>query len=123
MPGCNLDVEPVPECTHLEWMRIIRLKLNPARTETLWVSGFQVQELGSLPVPERVVLPLKEQVISLGLLLKPSLPIETQVASVLKSTYHLLQLMCQLHPFQDRDNLATVTHTFATSCLEYCNAL
>ena len=45
------------------------------------------------------------------------------MASVAQRAFYQLQLMAQLHPYLDRDNLASVVHALVTSKLDYCNAL
>ena len=79
--------------------------------------------VGVQPVLDGVPLPLKEQVRNLGVLLEPSLSLEAQMASVARSAFYQLQLVAQLHPYLDRDNLASVVHALVTSKLDYCNAL
>ena len=60
---------------------------------------------------------------SLGVFLDPSLSLEAQVDSVARSTWNQLRMICQLWPFLDIDNLATVVHVLVTPQLDYCNAL
>ena len=79
--------------------------------------------VGAQPVLDRVALPLKEQVRSLGVLLEPSLSLEAQVASVAWNAFYQLRLVVQLHPYLDRDSLASVVHALVTSKLDYCKAL
>ena len=64
-------VQVLDQCVDsvMVWMRANKLKLNPGKMEALWVSGFQVQEIGSLLVLDRVASPLKDQVCSLGVFL------------------------------------------------------
>lgn len=49
--------------------------------------------------------------------------LESQLAYVANSVYHQLQLVGQVCPFLDSDNLATMTHVLLTLCLDYCNVL
>ncbi|KAF7242586.1 Retrovirus-related Pol polyprotein from type-2 retrotransposable element R2DM [Varanus komodoensis] len=64
------------------WMRANKLKLNPDKMEVLLVGdlGFRVSDLG--PALDGVVLPLKDRVRSLGVLLDPELSLEAQVTAV-----------------------------------------
>ncbi|XP_061474960.1 small ribosomal subunit protein uS7 isoform X1 [Rhineura floridana] len=104
----------------MDWMGANRLKLNPDKTETLLVSAFSAQMVDVHPVLDGVTLPLKEQVRSLGVLFDPSLSLEAQVA---RNAFYHLQLVAQLRPYLDSDDLASVVHALVTSRLDYCNAL
>lgn len=55
------------------WMWVSKLKRNANKTEAVWFSGCQVQELGRRPVLVGVTHTLKERVCSFGALLGPSL--------------------------------------------------
>ena len=63
-------VQDLDQCLDsvMGWMRANKLKLNPGKTEALWVRGSRVRETGSLPVLDGVALPLKDQVRSSGVL-------------------------------------------------------
>ncbi|KAF7251792.1 hypothetical protein EYD10_02920 [Varanus komodoensis] len=92
------------------WMRANKLRLNPDKMEVLLVggSGFGMGDLDL--VLNRVALPLRDRVCSLGVLLDPELSLEAQVKVVARSAFLQLQLIHQLHPYLENDCLATVTH-------------
>ncbi|KAF7239998.1 Pro-neuregulin-1, membrane-bound isoform [Varanus komodoensis] len=99
------------------WMRANKLSLNPDKTEVLLVGGdFD-------PVMDRVALPLKDRVHSLGVLLDPELSLEFQVVAVARSAFLQLRLIHQLCPYLNKHSLATVIHALVTSHLDYCNPL
>ncbi|KAF7240555.1 Thromboxane-A synthase [Varanus komodoensis] len=105
------------------WMRENKLKLNPDKTEVLLVGGSDLG-MGDLGlVLNGVVLPLRDRVRSLGVLLDPELSLEAQVTAVARSAFLQLWLIHQLRPFLEHDCLATVTHTLVTSRLVFCNVL
>ena len=60
-----------------------------------------------------VTLSLKTQIRSL----------DAQVSAVARNVFAQLKLLCQLCPFLEMSNLATVTHALVTSRLDYCNVL
>ncbi|KAF7251615.1 Ena/VASP-like protein [Varanus komodoensis] len=93
------------------------------KTEVLLVggSGLGMGDFGL--VLNGVVLPLRDRVRSLGVLLDPEQSLEAQVTAVARSAFLQLWLIHQLRPFLENDCLATVTHTLVTSQLDFCNAL
>ncbi|XP_061465627.1 uncharacterized protein LOC133376825 [Rhineura floridana] len=107
----------------MDRMRANKLRLNPDKTEMLLVGGSPDQMVDVRPVLDGVALPLNAQIRSLGVLLDPSLSLEAQIASVAQGAFYQLRLVAQLHPYLDRENLASVVHVLVTSKLDYCNAL
>ncbi|KAF7251302.1 putative uncharacterized transposon-derived protein F52C9.6, partial [Varanus komodoensis] len=101
----------------------LKLKLNPDKTEVLLVGGSSFGEGELNLVLNRVALPLRDKVRSLGVLLDPELSLEAQVTEVARSAFFQLQLIHQLCPYLEYDCLATVTHTLVTSRLDFCNML
>ena len=63
------------------------------------------------------------EVLSLEVHLDPALTMETQVASVVRSTYFHLWQIAQLRPYLDGGALNTLVHTLIISRLDHCNAL
>ncbi|CAI5764971.1 Hypothetical predicted protein [Podarcis lilfordi] len=104
------------------WFRGSRLKLNPSKTEVLWLGrdGMGMRDqLPSLAGAQLVPLP---SVKSLGVILDVSLSMEAQVTTA-KSTFSHLRRIKQLVPYLSRPNLATAIHAMVTSRLDYCNSL
>ncbi|KAF7237070.1 Semaphorin-4D [Varanus komodoensis] len=64
-----------------------------------------------------------DSIHTLGLVLDPELPLESQVTAVARSAFLQLRLVYQLCPYLDEHCLATVTHALVTSRMDYCNAL
>uniref|UniRef100_A0A803T068 Reverse transcriptase domain-containing protein n=1 Tax=Anolis carolinensis TaxID=28377 RepID=A0A803T068_ANOCA len=109
--------------TVLAWMRANKLKLNPDKTEVLQVSRTSDRGIGWQPVLDRVALPLKAQVRSLGVLLDSALTLEAQVSAVAGRAFAQLKLVRQLRPYLEKSDLTMVVHALVTSRLDYCNAL
>ncbi|XP_053120143.1 uncharacterized protein LOC128330801 [Hemicordylus capensis] len=105
------------------WMGENKLKLNPDKTEVLIVRGRNSRDVFDLPVLDRVTLPQKEQVRSLGVLLDQRLSLVSQVEAVARGAFYQLRLICQLCPFLEINDLKTVVHLLVTSRLDFCNAL
>ena len=70
-----------------------------------------------------VTLTVKSEVCSLGVHLDPALTMETQVVSVVHSTYFHLWRIVQLCPYLNVGSLTTLVHALVTSKLDYCKAL
>lgn len=70
-----------------------------------------------------VVLPLQEQVRSMGMLLDSQLSPENQVIVVVRTPFAHLWLVRQLQPYLNQSDLTIEVHALVTSKLDYCNGL
>ncbi|XP_058037869.1 uncharacterized protein LOC131197613 [Ahaetulla prasina] len=121
----NEAVEVLSRCLEAVrvWMGRNRLKLNPSKTEWLWMPAPRYSQLHpQLTVGGELVAP-KEVVCNLGVLLDGRLSFDEHLAAVSRRAFYQVRLVRQLRPFLDRDALCTVTHALVTSRLDYCNAL
>ena len=106
------------------WLRQSRLKLNPQKTEVLWVGNKKPSDIEiCLPQLDGATLTTSTTVKSLGVTLDASLSMEAQVAKVAHQAFYHLRQVKQLAPHLSQDDLATVTHATVTSRLDYCNSL
>ncbi|XP_078242497.1 uncharacterized protein LOC140704941 [Pogona vitticeps] len=109
--------------TVLEWMQENGLRLNPDKTEVLRVGAPVVGDLvGSLSFGGATLAP-ESGVRSLGIHLDPTLTMETQVASVVRSAFFHLWRIVRLRPYLDTGALTTLVHALVISRLDHCNAL
>uniref|UniRef100_R4GDH7 Reverse transcriptase domain-containing protein n=1 Tax=Anolis carolinensis TaxID=28377 RepID=R4GDH7_ANOCA len=104
------------------WLRASRLRVNPAKTEILWLGRPGGREI-QLPTLDGETLRLSSSVKSLGVLLDPLLTMEAQVSAVSRSAFFHLCQARQLAPYLSRNDLATVIQAMVISRLDYCNAL
>ncbi|XP_058030112.1 uncharacterized protein LOC131193674 [Ahaetulla prasina] len=105
------------------WMGTNRLRLNPSKTEWLWIPASRHSQLiPSLTVGGELLAP-RELVRNLGVLLDAQLSLEDHLTAIARGAFYQVRLIRQLPPFLDRDSLCTVTHALVTSRLDYCNAL
>ncbi|XP_058050467.1 uncharacterized protein LOC131203825 [Ahaetulla prasina] len=121
----NEAVEVLSRCLEAVrvWMGRNRLKLNPSKTEWLWMPASRYSQLQPrLTVGGESLAPM-ERVRNLGVLLDGRLSFEEHLATVSRRAFYQVRLVRQLRPFLDRDALCTVTHALVTSRLDYCNAL
>ena len=70
-----------------------------------------------------VTLAAKSGVHSLGVHLDPTLTMETQVASVVRTAFFHLWRIAWLRPYLDTGALTTLVHALVISRLDHCNAL
>lgn len=59
---------------------------------------------------------------SLGVILGPSVSLEAQVALMAWSVFYQLQMLVQIHPNLDTDNLVSVAYALVISRLDSCKA-
>lgn len=78
------------------------MKLNPDKVEVPFtlLGPFLGPGDDVLPVWDEVILFLKLQVCSLGMLLDPELLLELPVSFMVKSVFYHPKLICQLCPFR-----------------------
>uniref|UniRef100_A0A670J261 Reverse transcriptase domain-containing protein n=1 Tax=Podarcis muralis TaxID=64176 RepID=A0A670J261_PODMU len=105
------------------WMAANRLRLNPDKTEVLFLGDRGWAGVGDSLVLNGVTVPLKDQVRSLGVILDSQLSMKAQVNSVSRAAAYQLYLVCRLRPYLPADCLARVVHALVISRLDYCNAL
>uniref|UniRef100_A0A803TEE6 Reverse transcriptase domain-containing protein n=1 Tax=Anolis carolinensis TaxID=28377 RepID=A0A803TEE6_ANOCA len=106
------------------WLRASRLRVNPAKTEILWLGrpgggGGEIQ----LPTLDGETLRPSSSVKSIGVLLDPLLTMEAQVSAVSRSAFFHLRQARRLAPYLTRNDRATVIQATVISRLDYCNAL
>uniref|UniRef100_A0A670II88 Reverse transcriptase domain-containing protein n=1 Tax=Podarcis muralis TaxID=64176 RepID=A0A670II88_PODMU len=105
------------------WMAANRLRLNPDKTEVLFLGDRERVGVGDSLVLNGVTVPLKDQVRSLGVILDSQLSMEAQVNSVSRAAVYQLHLVRRLRPYLPANCLARVVHALVISRLDYCNAL
>lgn len=98
-------------------MRVYKLRLHPDKMEVLLVEpdsalggDYDLKVAG-------VALPRKNQLSSQGVLLALTLLLDKQIAAVARGLFYQLQLVCQLHPFLEKKDQASVTLAVVTSRL------
>uniref|UniRef100_A0A803SQV2 Reverse transcriptase domain-containing protein n=1 Tax=Anolis carolinensis TaxID=28377 RepID=A0A803SQV2_ANOCA len=104
------------------WLRASRLRVNPAKTEILWLGRPGGREI-QLPNLDGETLRPSSSVKSLGVLLDPLLTMEAQVSAVSRSVFFHLRQARRLAPYLSRNDLVTVIQATVISRLDYCNAL
>ena len=126
-----MDSHPstLPEClascleAMVDWLKRSWLKLNPAKTEVLWLGRHAERQMRELPALDGTQLTPVPSVKSLGVILDSSLTMEAQVANVTRVAFFHLRQARLLVPYLSAPNLATVIHAMVTSRLDFCNSL
>uniref|UniRef100_A0A670HRU4 Reverse transcriptase domain-containing protein n=1 Tax=Podarcis muralis TaxID=64176 RepID=A0A670HRU4_PODMU len=105
------------------WVAANRLRLNPVKTEVLFLGDRRRAGVEDSLVLNGVTVPLKDQVCSLGVILDSQLSMEAQVKSVSRAAVYQLHLVRRLRPYLPADCLTRMVHALVISRLDYCNAL
>lgn len=79
-----------------------KLKLNPDKTEILLIQGMMDQLGRKFTWPGRAYTALKDQVLTLGVLLDTPFSMEAQIFRMARSAFWQLLLITQVCPYLDR---------------------
>ena len=105
------------------WLEQSRLRLNPSKTEVLWLGRKSTDQEAQLPTLAGVQLITSSSARNLGVILDTSLSMEAQVTTVARTTFfHLCQARL-LAPYLSTEYLASVIHVTVTSRIDFCNSL
>nr|XP_033934775.1 integrin alpha-5-like [Pseudochaenichthys georgianus] len=66
---------------------------------------------------------IKPTVTNLGIKMDRELKLESQIKSVVKTSFYHLRQLDKVKPFLSRQQFETVIHAFVTTRLDYCNSL
>jgi len=107
------------------WMSASRLRLNPAKTEVLWLgSKYQVVRIAIHHVP---VLSTSVKVANtahdLGVIIDRSLTMSDHVAAVCRAAYFQLRQLCLITRSLTADAAKLLVQAFIACRLDYCNSL
>jgi len=108
-----------------DWMSPSRLKLNPTKTEVLWLgSSQQLSQISITDIPlQSTTIRVGEVAGDLGVIIDSKLSLSAHAAALCRTGFYHLR---QLHPM-----LRSITHeaartriqAFISSHLDYCNSL
>jgi hypothetical protein len=102
-----------------------RLKLNPDKTQAIWISTRQ--QLARVTICQltlsNMVISFSQTAADLGLTVNNRLNMANHVSSVCHSCYFQLRQLRQVRGSLTTDALRTLTHAFISSRLDYCNSL
>ena len=107
------------------WLSASRLRLNPAKTEVMWLGSGQ--QINQVDVSDILILSSSVKVVEsardLGVIIDSQLSLSSHVAALCRSGfYHLRQLrpLCRSLP---AEGTKTLVQAFISCRLDYCNSL
>jgi hypothetical protein len=107
------------------WMNRNRLKLNPDKTQVIWIGTRQ--QLAGVNICQltlsNTVISFSQTAADLGLIVDSRLNMANHVSSVCRSCYFQLRQLRQVRGSLTTDALRTLIHAFISSRLDYCNSL
>jgi len=114
--------------SHLsQWMLSHRLKLNPDKTEFLWLgtTGQLAKLHDSRPelVLQKCTIQASDEARSLDVIVQSDLSFKRHVQAVSRSSFFQLRQLRNVRHSVDNETAATLTHAFVSSILDYCNSL
>ncbi len=108
-----------------QWMSSNRLKLNPDKTEFIWLaSPYHLKNIYHQPliVGDTTIEPSKV-VRDLGIFFDNTLNLYDNVSRTVQSCFYQLRQLKHIRRSLSRTNIKTLLHAFVTSRLDYCNSL
>ena len=107
------------------WMQSNRLKLNPDKTQLIWLGNrYQLKKIDHQLLSARFPgVVFQDSVMDLGVTLDGELTMSTHVGNICRSGfYHLRQLRLIRRHLTDA-TAATLVHAFVLTRIDYCNAV
>ena len=122
-----LAVQRFTECVRAinDWMSASRLKLNPTKTEVLWLGSCQqLSQISISVIPlQSTTIRVVESARDLGVVIDSKLSLSAHVAALCRSGfYHLRQLRPVLRSLT-HEAARTLVQAFISCRLDYCNSL
>ena len=124
-------VSSVGECVAdmSRWMSSHRLKLNPDKTEFMWIGT--PNSLSKLPSCdlhlhlelESCVIPASREARSLGVIIDAELGMKQQVHAISRACFFQLRQLISIRRPVDTGAASTLVHAFVSSRLDHCNSL
>uniref|UniRef100_A0AAR2KZX5 Reverse transcriptase domain-containing protein n=1 Tax=Pygocentrus nattereri TaxID=42514 RepID=A0AAR2KZX5_PYGNA len=105
------------------WMTTHHLKLNPSKTEMLYIPGSSGIRCDlSIPFENTLITPSTEA-RSLGVVVDDQLSFMAHVANLTRSCRFLLYNIRRIRPFLSREATQVLVQSLVISRLDYCNSL
>jgi hypothetical protein len=131
---CNID-EVAQSAAVLEsclaavghWMSANRLKLNPDKTELMWMGSRNIirrlHEGGPMLTLGTETVSVASAMRVLGVTFTPDLLLDRHVTLTSAKCFFQLRQLRRVHRFLDVDSTTTLVHAFVTSRIDYCSLL
>ena len=114
-------------CVHEinEWMRASRLRLNPTKTQVMWLGSGQ--QLKHVDISDISLLSTTVQVVEsardLGVIIDSQLTLSSHVAALCRAGYYQLRQLRPVVQSMTAEAARTAAAAFISSRLDYCNSL
>jgi len=105
------------------WMSSHRLKLNPDKTEFMWIGT--PNSLSKLPSSDlhlelkSCIIPASREARSLGVIIDAELGKKQQVHSISRACFYQLRQLRSIRRSVDTGRASTLVHAFVSSRLDY----
>lgn len=96
------------------------LSFNESKTEVMVFGDSTANNFIDLGSLSQYVKPI---ITNLGVKIDPELKLDSQIRSVVKSSFFHLRKLAKIKPILSRQDFEMVIHAFVTTRLDYCNAL
>ncbi|XP_072544863.1 uncharacterized protein [Salminus brasiliensis] len=105
------------------WMAAHHLKLNPSKTELLYIPGTAGPRNDLAITFENSLVTPSTEARSRGVVMDDQLSFSSHVANVTRSCRFLLYNIRRIRPFLSREATQVLVQSLVTSRLDYCNSL
>jgi hypothetical protein len=110
----------------VQWSSQRRLKLNPSKTELIWLD--RAHSIGKLQQQPLIRLNSQElssspSVRDLGVIIDSGLTLTTHVSILARTCFYQLRRIRQAKKNLDEDSVKTLVHALVLSRLDYCNSV
>jgi len=111
-------------CVHdiNKWMRASRLRLNPTKTQVMWLGSDQQLKRVDILVLS-IAVSVVESARDLGVIIDSRLTLSSHVASLCRAGFYQLLQLCPLVQSMTTEVARTVAAVFIACWLDYCNLL
>ena len=107
------------------WMSASRLRLNPTKTQVMWLGSSQ--QLQKVSINDIFILTthvrVSETARDLGVVIDRQMSLAAHVSALCRSGYHQLRQLRPVVGSLSADASKTLVHAFISSRLDYCNSL
>ncbi len=116
------------ECTTVidKWMASNRLKLNPGKTQFMWLGTRQQLDkivMSPFVLPDGTSIHASVSARDLGVTVDNQLTMDSHVHSMLNSCFHQLRQLRTIRSSLTVESTSTLVHAFISSRIDYCNSV
>jgi len=108
-----------------DWMRSNRMKLNPAKTQYIWIGGsYQLNKIDHAELAARFPdIQFLKTVMDLGVTIDQELNMTAHVGCISRSGFYQLRQLRQVRRSLSEKAAHTLVHAFVVTRIDYCNAV